>query len=77
MSDKSKFKEYLFKEEHYTNFLVYFQREIDAKGVGAVLNEHLFAEDEHADALLVRMFAGELPRPRLVLLHGFEKQVLK
>ncbi|KAL2010604.1 hypothetical protein VTN00DRAFT_6411 [Thermoascus crustaceus] len=71
MSDKSKFKQYIYKEEHYTNFLVYFQREIDAKGVGAVLNEHLFAEDEHADGMLVRLFAGFL-HPIIHLGFGIE-----
>jgi hypothetical protein len=56
--EKHQFKEYLGRADQYTNFLVYFQKEIDAKGVESVLNEHLFAEDDHADDLLARMFAG-------------------
>lgn len=56
--EKGNFKDYLGIEEHYSSFLVYFQQEIDAKGVPAVLQEHLFAEDEHADDMLTRMFAG-------------------
>ncbi|KAK9312397.1 hypothetical protein V1524DRAFT_449697 [Lipomyces starkeyi] len=71
MSDKSKFKQFTGNERHYSNFLVYFQRELDAKGVGPVLNEHLFAEDGHADDLLVRMFAGFL-HPLIHLGFGVE-----
>jgi hypothetical protein len=57
--EKGNFKDYLGKEEHYSSFLAYFQQEIDAKGVPSVLQEHLFTEDEHADDMLTRMFAGE------------------
>ncbi|KAK9367926.1 hypothetical protein V1509DRAFT_105481 [Lipomyces kononenkoae] len=71
MSDKKKFEQFAGKENHYSNFLVYFQRELDAKGVGPVLNEHLFAEDGHADDLLVRMFAGFL-HPLIHLGFGVE-----
>ncbi|KAK9321318.1 hypothetical protein V1517DRAFT_326703 [Lipomyces orientalis] len=71
MSDKTKFKQFTGKEMHYSSFLVYFQRELDAKGVGPVLNEHLFAEDGHADDLLVRMFAGFL-HPLIHLGFGVE-----
>lgn len=56
--EKKQFKDYLGKEEHYPNFLEYFQREIAAKGMQSVVNEHLFAGDEHADDLLIRMFSG-------------------
>jgi Questin oxidase-like len=61
LSDKSKFKDFVGKEENYPNFLLYFQREIEAKGVDAVTHEHLFAEDEHAEDLLVRLFDGAFP----------------
>lgn len=56
----AKFQEYLGKEENYPNFLAYFQREIDAKGVEDVLNQYLFARDERAESLLVRLYAGIL-----------------
>lgn len=56
--EKSNFKDYLGKEEHYSNFLAFFQHEINAKGVAATLQEHVFAEDEHADDLLGRLFSG-------------------
>ena len=44
--------------EHYSNFLTYFQQEIDARGVEAVMNEYVFAGDEYADAMFFRLFAG-------------------
>lgn len=56
--EKAKFKHYLGKEEHYSNFLAFFQQEISTKGVEETLQEHLFAEDEHADDLLGRLFSG-------------------
>jgi hypothetical protein len=58
MHDPAKFKECLGKEEYYHDFLVFFQREIEAKGVEEVLNEYLFKRDERAEDLLVRTFAG-------------------
>jgi hypothetical protein len=58
ISDRATFRKYINQEQHFVNYLTYFQREIDAKGVEKMLNEHLFAGDEHADDLLVRMFAG-------------------
>lgn len=62
MRDEKVFIENLTKEQHYPNFLSYFQREIENKGVPDVLNEYLFAEDERAEGLLVRMFAGSWPQ---------------
>jgi hypothetical protein len=53
----------LGKRDQYHNFLTYFQQEIDAKGVEAVLKEYLFAGDEYADAMFVRFFGG--------LSHGY------
>lgn len=60
MHDKAKFQEYLYKEKHYSNYLVFFQEEIDAKGVGDVLNEYLFKGDERAESMLSRLFGGGL-----------------
>jgi len=59
LSDRAKFKKYLSNPAYYHDYLVFFQKEIDSKGVEAVLNEHVFAGDEHADRMFVRMFAGE------------------
>lgn len=58
MHDQTKFQEYFHKEEHYSNYLVFFQNEIDAKGVGEVLNEYVFKGDERAESMLSRLFGG-------------------
>ncbi|RAO71615.1 uncharacterized protein BHQ10_007627 [Talaromyces amestolkiae] len=69
--EKSTFKDYLGKEEHYSNFLAFFQQEISTKGVEETLREHVFAEDEHADELLGRLFSG-LIHPIIHLGFGIE-----
>ncbi|EED17960.1 HypA-like protein, putative [Talaromyces stipitatus ATCC 10500] len=69
--EKSTFKDYLGKEEHYSNFLAFFQQEISTKGVAETLQEHIFAEDEHADDLLGRLFSG-LIHPIIHLGFGIE-----
>lgn len=59
ISDKTKWKDFVGRQEHYPNFLAYFQREVESKGLGETLQEHLFAEDDHANDLLARMFSGK------------------
>lgn len=59
MHDVAKFKECSGKEENYPHYLAFFQQEIDAKGVPDVLNEYLFAEDERAESMMCRVFAGK------------------
>lgn len=61
MHDVAKFQQYFGKEEHYPNYLAFFQREIDAKGVGAVLGEYVFAGDERAESMICRLFGGKYP----------------
>ena len=58
MHDQAKFRQYFHKEEHYSNYLVFFQEEIDAKGVGDVLNEYVFKGDERGESMLSRLFGG-------------------
>lgn len=58
MRDTEKFKQGLFKKENYSNYLAFFQEEIDAKGVGAVLKEYVFAGDERAESMMSRLFGG-------------------
>jgi hypothetical protein len=53
-----KFQEGFHQEENYSNYLVFFQEEIDAKGVDAVLNEFVFAGDQRAESMLSRLFGG-------------------
>ena len=60
LNETAGFKEYRGKGEHYSNFLAFFQRQIEEKGVGAVLNEYLFAENEQAEDMLCRLWAGML-----------------
>jgi len=60
MADREKFQQYLGNQRYYHEYAEYFRNEIDQKGWEAVLNEHLFAGDEHADRLLTRMYAGRL-----------------
>jgi hypothetical protein len=58
MADREKFKKFLGQEKYFHDYEVFFRGEIEAKGWQAVLNEHLFAGDDHAERLLVRMYAG-------------------
>ena len=70
MADPEKFKKFIGQDVHYHDFLVFFQKELEAKGVDGVLNEYIFAGtyhanrnthtkvigDERADDMLVRLF---------------------
>jgi Questin oxidase-like len=71
MSDRAQFAKYLGQEKYTNDYIVYFQKEIEAKGWETVLNEHLFSGDEHAETLLVRMYAGFL-HPLIHLGFGVE-----
>ncbi|PGH27114.1 hypothetical protein AJ80_01070 [Polytolypa hystricis UAMH7299] len=71
LSDKEHFKRLSGLRSQYPNFLVFFQREIEAKGVGAVLNEYLFKGDEYADSMYTRLFGG-LIHPFIHLGFGIE-----
>ncbi|KAM0275071.1 hypothetical protein ACHAQH_007591 [Verticillium albo-atrum] len=59
------------KEAHYPDFLLFFQRELESRGIGPVLKEFIFARDERADDLLQRLFAGFL-HPLIQLMYGIE-----
>jgi hypothetical protein len=58
LHQKDKFKDALGKEKNYPDFLEFFQREIDKKGVEAVLSEYLFKQDENAESMMARLFGG-------------------
>ncbi|KAF3770979.1 hypothetical protein M406DRAFT_344427 [Cryphonectria parasitica EP155] len=65
---------YLGREQHYPDFLAFFQREIDARegnGWQAVLSKYALAGTEAADDLLVRLYAGFL-HPLIQLMFGME-----
>jgi len=59
MADNTKFKNYLGQQPQYSNFLLFFQREIETRGVRETLEEHLFASSEHAARMLPRFFASQ------------------
>ncbi|GAW16844.1 hypothetical protein ANO14919_062870 [Xylariales sp. No.14919] len=71
LKDFDKAKKKLGKEEYYTDFLVFYQNEIDEKGWQAVLTEHLFKGDERSEDMLVRMFASFM-HPIIQLMYGIE-----
>jgi hypothetical protein len=73
MRKPERFKSYLGQEKYYHDFLVYFQQEIREEGWQGALHKHLFSETEHADDMLVRMYAGFL-HPIIHLGFGIEFQ---
>lgn len=70
-ADKDEFMKHMFQEEHYSNYLAFFQREIATKGVPATLKAYLFNGDKLAESLLSRIFAG-LVHPIIHLGFGIE-----
>jgi hypothetical protein len=73
MHEPDRFRTYLGDEKYYHDFLVYFQKEIDTKGWEKVLNEYLFANDDRANDMLSRLYAGFL-HPIIHLGFGIEFQ---
>ncbi|KAJ5775158.1 uncharacterized protein N7511_000169 [Penicillium nucicola] len=65
------FREGLGEGKNYSNYLALFQAEINAKGVGNVLAEYVFAGDERAENMLCRLFGG-LIHPLIHLCFGLE-----
>ena len=70
-SDKEAFMRHFYEEAQYPNYLAFFQREIEAKGVADMINEYLFSGDELAESLLSRLFSG-LIHPIIHLGFGIE-----
>lgn len=64
--EKEHYKEHLGDERYYHDYLQFFQQEIEAKGWKDVVNEYLFAGDERADDMLVRVFSGAHEEFRLI-----------
>ena len=71
LHDPSKFVSYLGNQKHYHTFLEFFQSEIEKDGWQDVLQKYLFAGDERADKMFVRMYAGFL-HPIIHLGYGIE-----
>jgi hypothetical protein len=60
--DREKWKIHIGDHLYYHSYLAFFEREIEAKGYINVMQEYLFAEDERAEDMLCRLFAGEWRR---------------
>ncbi|EKG11347.1 hypothetical protein MPH_11508 [Macrophomina phaseolina MS6] len=58
MKDEDYFCEQIGKINHYTNFLVFFEQQIDQNGWREVVNEYVFSRSRIAEALLPLMFDG-------------------
>ena len=59
-------------ERHYPDFLLFFQRELEARGGWEpVLTEYLFKGDAKADDMLIRLYAAFL-HPLIQLMYGME-----
>lgn len=55
---KEHFMRYLGKEEVYAEFMTFFEKEIQEKGVSKVVKDYLFAGDDRAEALFRRLYSG-------------------
>lgn len=71
MHRPERFETYLGKEKYYHDFLVFFQKKIDEKSWQDVLNEYLFANNDRANDMLCRLYAGFL-HPVIHLGFGIE-----
>ena len=71
LNDPARFLSYLGPEKHYNNFLEFFKTKIEQHGWQQVLQKYMFAGDEVAEDMLVRMFAGFL-HPIIHLGFGVE-----
>ena len=58
MHDRTLFAKYLNDEKYYIDYLQFFQSEIDSKGIGKTMQEHIFAGDDVAIQMLDQLFAG-------------------
>lgn len=59
LSDESQWHKYLGAREYWSDFLTFFQKEMEEIGMPAMLNKRLFAGTEASDDLLTRCFGGE------------------
>lgn len=58
LKDPKVFDSLLGNNDHYVDFLRFFEYEIANKGVPCVVKEYLLKGDERADDLFGRMFTG-------------------
>lgn len=58
MGDPEGFKKFLGNTKYTHDYIEFFHRELEAKGVEAVVQEYLFSRSELAEDLLARLFGG-------------------
>ncbi|OBT59343.1 hypothetical protein VE04_00264 [Pseudogymnoascus sp. 24MN13] len=71
MSDPEGFKKFLGNIKYTHDYIEFFHRELEAKGVEAVVQEYLFSRSELAEDLLARLYGGFL-HPLIHLGFGLE-----
>ena len=58
LADPEKFFKYLSQTDQYSNYLAFFEREIEKKGWREVLQEYCFSGTRNADQLLALLYEG-------------------
>lgn len=58
LSDESSWDKYLGDNGHYSDFLAFFQKEVQEIGWQDMINKRMFARTKAADGFLARSFAG-------------------
>ena len=58
MGEPEGFKKFLGKTDYTHDYIEFFHRELEAKGVEAVLQEYLFSRSELAEDMLARLYGG-------------------
>ncbi|KAK8032437.1 hypothetical protein PG990_002171 [Apiospora arundinis] len=72
LRDWDKAKQRLGKEQYYTDWLLFFEHEIERLGGWQkTLSEYMFKGDERSQDMLIRMYAGFL-HPLIQLMYGVE-----
>lgn len=71
LRDWDKAKKRLAKEQYYSDWLMFFQHEIERLGWQKTLAEYMFKGDERSQDMMVRMYAGFL-HPLIQLMYGME-----
>ncbi|KAH6692175.1 hypothetical protein BKA61DRAFT_714948 [Leptodontidium sp. MPI-SDFR-AT-0119] len=71
LSDPKTFKEHMYTLSEYSNFLAFFEQEIDAKGWKTVFNKYCFDRTPFADTMLAQLYEG-LYHPIIHLGFGIE-----
>lgn len=58
MSTPEGFKKFLGDTEYTHDYIEFFSRELEARGVEAILQDYLFSGTERADDMLARLYGG-------------------